>query len=144
MQISPVLYSRNGTTEKIVEEIRDLGKQGVQFAAVPETIVPYYPYFSLIQARAEYRWIRAAELRDYPMIISRKGSAVQRCEVEVDDLLQRVSAKPTSNSHGAGVPRDDPWTNLAAPGADEGARKNSVTAPFKSAHPIQGVRHRPT
>jgi nitrilase len=50
VQISPVLYSRQGTVEKIVKKIRELGKQGVQFATFPETVVPYYPYFSFIQA----------------------------------------------------------------------------------------------
>jgi aliphatic nitrilase len=48
VQISPVLYSREGTIEKIIKKIRDLGKQGVQFVTFPETVVPYYPYFSFI------------------------------------------------------------------------------------------------
>lgn len=50
VQISPVLYSREATIEKVVNKIRELGKQGVQFATFPETIVPYYPYFSFVQA----------------------------------------------------------------------------------------------
>jgi nitrilase len=49
VQISPVLYSRQGTVEKIVKKILKLGEQGVQFATFPETVVPYYPYFSIIQ-----------------------------------------------------------------------------------------------
>jgi aliphatic nitrilase len=49
VQISPVLYSRGGTIERIVKKIRGLGEQGVQFATFPETVVPYYPYFSFIQ-----------------------------------------------------------------------------------------------
>src|SRR5258705_2825678 len=49
VQISPVLFNREGTVEKIVKKIRELGKQGVQFATFPETVVPYYPYFSFIQ-----------------------------------------------------------------------------------------------
>jgi aliphatic nitrilase len=49
VQISPVLYSREGTIERIVKQIRGLGEQGVQFATFPETVVPYYPYFSFIQ-----------------------------------------------------------------------------------------------
>jgi len=49
VQISPVLYSREGTVEKVVRKIHELGKQGVQFATFPETVVPYYPYFSFIQ-----------------------------------------------------------------------------------------------
>ncbi len=50
VQISPVLYSREGTVEKVVRKIRALATQGVQFATFPETLVPYYPYFAFIQA----------------------------------------------------------------------------------------------
>jgi len=49
VQISPVLYSRERTIEKIVQKIHELGKLGVQFATFPETVVPYYPYFSFVQ-----------------------------------------------------------------------------------------------
>lgn len=50
VQISPVLYSKQGTIDKIVDKIKELGNQGVQFATFPETVIPYYPYFSFIQA----------------------------------------------------------------------------------------------
>jgi aliphatic nitrilase len=50
VQISPVLYSRRGTVEKIVAKVHGLGELGVQFATFPETIVPYYPYFSFVQS----------------------------------------------------------------------------------------------
>jgi nitrilase len=49
VQISPVLYSREGTVDKVAEAIADLGGRGVQFATFPETIVPYYPYFAFVQ-----------------------------------------------------------------------------------------------
>lgn len=49
VQMSPVLYSREGTVEKIIQKIQELGKAGVQFVTFPETIVPYYPYFSFVQ-----------------------------------------------------------------------------------------------
>ncbi len=49
VQISPVLYSRDGTVEKVVDKIAELGRRGVQFATFPETVVPYYPYFSFVQ-----------------------------------------------------------------------------------------------
>lgn len=49
VQISPVLYSREGTLDRVVRKITELGHQGVQFATFPETIVPYYPYFSFVQ-----------------------------------------------------------------------------------------------
>jgi aliphatic nitrilase len=50
VQLSPVLYSREGTIDKVVRTIHDLGYRGVQFATFPETVVPYYPYFSFVQA----------------------------------------------------------------------------------------------
>ena len=49
VQISPVLYSREGTVDKVVQKIIELGRQVVQFATFPETVVPYYPYFSFVQ-----------------------------------------------------------------------------------------------
>ena len=50
VQLSPVLYSREGTVERIVRKIHELGQQRVQFATFPETVVPYYPYFSFVQS----------------------------------------------------------------------------------------------
>lgn len=50
VQLSPVLYSREGTVEKVVQKTLELGRRGVQFATFPETVVPYYPYFSFVQA----------------------------------------------------------------------------------------------
>ena len=41
VQLSPVLYSREGTVDKVVRRIRALGREGVQFATFPETVVPY-------------------------------------------------------------------------------------------------------
>jgi nitrilase len=49
VQLRPVLYSRDGTVERVVAKIDELATQGVQFATFPETVVPYYPYFSFVQ-----------------------------------------------------------------------------------------------
>ena len=49
VQLSPVLYSREGTVDKIVRKIHELAREGVQFATFPETVVPYYPYFAFVQ-----------------------------------------------------------------------------------------------
>jgi nitrilase len=49
VQISPVLYSCEGTTEKVLKAIADAAKEGVQLIVFPETFIPYYPYFSFIQ-----------------------------------------------------------------------------------------------
>ena len=55
VQMSPVLYSREGTVEKVIQNILELGKLGVQFATFPETVIPYYPYFSFVQTPFEIR-----------------------------------------------------------------------------------------
>src|ERR1700754_895703 len=61
VQISPVLYSRGGTVEKVIEKIAELGHEDVQFATFPEAIVPYYPYFSTLQ--------RPIELADQQLLL---------------------------------------------------------------------------
>jgi nitrilase len=50
VQVSPVLYSRERTVEKVVRKIHELGGLGIQFVTFPETVVPYYPYFSFVQS----------------------------------------------------------------------------------------------
>lgn len=50
VQLSPVLYSREATVEKVVRKIHELGQGSVEFATFPETVVPYYPYFSFVQS----------------------------------------------------------------------------------------------
>jgi nitrilase len=48
VQLSPVLFSREGTTEKVCRAIGDAAARGAVLAVFPETVVPYYPYFSFI------------------------------------------------------------------------------------------------
>jgi aliphatic nitrilase len=49
VQLKPVIGSKDGTVDKIVRKISELGGRGVQFATFPETVVPYYPYFAFVQ-----------------------------------------------------------------------------------------------
>lgn len=55
VQLSPVLYSREGTVEKVVAKIGQLAGRDVRLATFPETVVPYYPYFSFVQRPFEMR-----------------------------------------------------------------------------------------
>jgi nitrilase len=48
VQISPVLFSREGTTAKVLEAIAAAAKAGAEIVVFPETIIPYYPYFSFV------------------------------------------------------------------------------------------------
>ncbi len=49
VQLSPVLFSRDGTTEKVLQAIAQSAREGAQLVVFPETFVPYYPYFSFVQ-----------------------------------------------------------------------------------------------
>lgn len=48
VQLSPDLESARGTVDKILDIISDAASQGVELIVFPETIVPYYPYFSFV------------------------------------------------------------------------------------------------
>jgi len=48
VQISPVLTDAHGTAEKICRSIADAAAKGVRIIVFPETVVPYYPYFSFV------------------------------------------------------------------------------------------------
>ena len=52
VQLSPVLYSCEGTTAKVCAAIAEAAQKGAELVVFPETVVPYYPYFSFIKAPA--------------------------------------------------------------------------------------------
>lgn len=49
IQLAPVLDSPDGTLDKVCTAIDEAARQGVQIAVFPETVVPYYPYFSFVK-----------------------------------------------------------------------------------------------
>jgi aliphatic nitrilase len=48
-QLSPDLEAPDGTTNKVLETIDRAALQGVQLIVFPETLLPYYPYFSFVK-----------------------------------------------------------------------------------------------
>lgn len=48
IQIAPDLNSLAGTVAKVLSAVDEAADQGVQLCVFPETIVPYYPYFSFV------------------------------------------------------------------------------------------------
>src|SRR5580692_1868897 len=54
VQLSPVLFDRAGTVEKVVARVADAAAQGAEIVVFPETVVPYYPYFSFIKPPAAF------------------------------------------------------------------------------------------
>src|SRR5882672_5750573 len=72
VQLSPVLFSRSGTIEKICDVIERGARDGVELMVCPETVVPYYPYFSFIQPPAA---MGAEHLRLYEESVSIPSAA---------------------------------------------------------------------
>ena len=72
-QISPVLFSCDGTTEKVLDEIAQAAKEGVQLIVFPETVVPYYPYFSFVHPPV---LIGQAHMRLYQEAVAVPGAVV--------------------------------------------------------------------
>ncbi|HYQ04867.1 MAG TPA: Nit6803 family nitrilase [Polyangiaceae bacterium] len=52
VQLSPVLYSCQGTCAKVCDAIAEAAGKGAGLVVFPETVLPYYPYFSFIKAPA--------------------------------------------------------------------------------------------
>lgn len=50
VQIAPDLTSAEGTVDRVCRAVADAAAQGVEIAVFPETFVPYYPYFSFVEA----------------------------------------------------------------------------------------------
>jgi nitrilase len=48
VQASPVLGSRDGTTERVLTAIARAAGEGAELVVFPEAFVPYYPYFSFL------------------------------------------------------------------------------------------------
>jgi aliphatic nitrilase len=53
VQLSPVLHSRAATTDKVLAAIAEAAAAGATLAVFPETVVPYYPYFSFVTPAAQ-------------------------------------------------------------------------------------------
>jgi len=52
IQLTPVLFDRDGTTEKVIKAIEKCGQEGIRLAVFPETFIPNYPYFAWVQPPA--------------------------------------------------------------------------------------------
>jgi nitrilase len=48
VQLSPVLLDRDATTDKVVELIERCGRDQLDLAVFPETVIPSYPYFAMV------------------------------------------------------------------------------------------------
>jgi nitrilase len=70
VQLSPVLHGSDGTMTKVLAAIDEAASKGAQLIVFPETVVPYYPYFSFISAPVA---MGAAHLRLYEDAVTVPG-----------------------------------------------------------------------
>src|SRR5262249_15329001 len=87
VQLSPVLGSREGTTEKVCDAIAAAAERGAELVVFPETVVPYYPYFSFIlppvaMGKAHLELYREAVVVPGPTVTA-VGAAARHHEVVV-------------------------------------------------------------
>ncbi len=73
VQLSPELYSREGTTAKVCAAIETVARQGAELIVFPETFIPYYPYFSFIKPPV---LIGAEHLKLYEEAVTVPGPSV--------------------------------------------------------------------
>ncbi len=52
VQLAPVLFDRDGSTQKVLEAIGEAERKDVNLLVFPETFIPNYPYFANWQAPA--------------------------------------------------------------------------------------------
>jgi nitrilase len=48
-QLRPVLFSLQGSLERVLAAMAEAAGQGVELIVFPETFLPYYPYFSFVE-----------------------------------------------------------------------------------------------
>jgi len=48
-QIRPVLFSLEGSLERVLAAMAEAAGSGVELIVFPETFLPYYPYFSFVE-----------------------------------------------------------------------------------------------
>jgi nitrilase len=76
VQLAPVLGAgaRQGTTEKVCAAVAAAAREGAALVVFPETVVPYYPYFSFIQPPAA---MGKEHLRLYEEAVTVPGPTVE-------------------------------------------------------------------
>jgi len=82
VQLSPVLLDRDATTEKIIGLIEECGRNHLQLAVFPETVIPSYPYFAMVTAPAAIGEL-LSRLHDQAVVVpgpvtERVGNAARR------------------------------------------------------------------
>jgi aliphatic nitrilase len=83
VQLSPVLFDREATVEKVIKAIDRCRVEGIRLAVFPETFIPNYPYFAWVQPPAVIAEIQG---RLYEQAVDVPGPAVE----EIGSAVKRA------------------------------------------------------
>jgi len=87
VQLSPLLFDRDGTTEKVIKTIEKCGKEEIRLVVFPETIIPNYPYFAWVNPPAAFADLHVRlyeEAVDIPGSVTEAvGKAAKRSNIVV-------------------------------------------------------------
>ena len=98
VQLAPVLGSRSGTTEKVCQAIRTAAAEGAELVVFPETVVPYYPYFSFVQAPAA---MGKEHMRLYEEAVVVPGATTEAVAEAARETETVVALGVTERDHGS-------------------------------------------
>lgn len=97
VQLSPVLGSATGTADKVLEALRAAAREGAQLVVFPETVVPYYPYFSFITPAAR---MGAEHLKLYERAVAVPGPVTTAVSAAARELGLVVVLGVNERDHG--------------------------------------------
>jgi aliphatic nitrilase len=78
-QLTPVLDDGDGTLEKVLATVARAAQDGARLIVFPETFVPYYPYFSFVQAPVATGPEHMRLYRNAPSVPGPQMEAVSAC-----------------------------------------------------------------
>ena len=87
VQLSPVLFSREGTTDKVCSRIAEASAEGAELIVFPETVIPYYPYFSFIKAPAAIKKDHIHLYEESVVVPSPTTEAIARAAAEAGAVV---------------------------------------------------------
>ncbi|MCT0199574.1 Nit6803 family nitriliase [Synechococcus sp. CS-1325] len=74
-QIRPVLFSLEGSVERVLAAMAEAAASGVELIVFPETFLPYYPYFSFVEPAVS---MGKSHLKLYEQAVVVPGPEIER------------------------------------------------------------------
>lgn len=96
VQAMPDLDTRDGTVNRVLQAIAEAADKGAQLIVFPETVIPYYPYFSLVLPPAR---IAGEHMRLYQNAVSVPGPVTELLAAAARKHRMVVAVGVTERDH---------------------------------------------